>query len=319
MRTESKHTVYKQKVKLFIMLAVLLAACALLTQCSVIGNNHVSDESTINGVSATPKHESVETQMPKLTPKITPTPCPEFETIPTPTPSPKSETIPTPTPKPRGPIKENGRYIDVEGNIPKTVDMIFPPRSWNVKSYCITRNEKGKLVCQMWEKLSLQKEWLIPESILEYDELKVIYPYCYTDKLDGKEVFTCFFKINDIRELAGFWREFGGIFYMQKDGKELMIEYNTFAMDQWDFLFTTVEGEVYEVNVHEDSPFTVFRWQLEEGCYVVADYYFDTVYDKNHWDLGYPYCDEYDEENGIISFWEPFEDWEIPKWTDIEE
>ncbi len=310
MRTESKHEGCRQRIKLTMMLAALLAACTLLTQCTVVGkqmNSYVSDESMLHGVSEVPKHESVETQMPKLTPKITPSPCP------------KSESTPMPTPKPTGAIMENGRYIDAEGNIPKHVDMIFPPRSWNVKSYCITRNEKGKLVCQMWKKLSLQKEWLIPESILEYDELKVIYPYCYTDKRDGKEVFTCFFKINDIRELAGFWREFGGMFYMQKDEKELMIEYNTFAMDYWDYLFTTVEGEVYEVIVDEDMPFMVFRWQLEEGCYIVSDSYYDRVYDKNHREIGDASYHEYDEENGIISFWEPFEDWEIPKWTDIEE
>lgn len=310
MSTELQHGRCKQRVKLIMMLAALLAACALLTQCTVVGkqmNSNVSDEPMLGGISATPAHEAVETQMPKLTPKITTTPCP------------KSETTPTTTPKPTGVLMENGRYIDAEGNIPNNVDMIFPPRSWNVKSYCITRNEKGKLVCQMWEKLSLQKEWLIPESILEYDELKVIYPYCYTDKRDGKEVFTCFFKINDIRELAGFWREFGGIYYMQKNGKEFMIEYNTFAMDQWDFLFTTAEGEVYRVNVDEDMPFMVFRWQFEEGCYVVADSYFDTVYDKNHMEIGDASIDEYDEENGIISFVEPFDKPIIPEWDDVED
>lgn len=288
MRTESKHEDCRQRFKLIMMLAVMLAACALLTQCTVVGkqmNNYVSDESMLHGVSEVPKHESVETQMPKLTPKITPTPCP------------KSETTPTPTPKPTGVLMENGRYIDAEGNIPKNVDMIFPPRSWNVKFYCITRNEKGKLVCQMWKKLSLQKEWLIPENILEYDELKVIYPYCYTDKRDGKEVFTCFFKINDIRELAGFWREFGGIFYMQKDGKEFMIEYNTFAMDHWDCLFTTAEGEIYQVNVDEDRAFRVFRWQFEKGCYVVAKSSYNTVYDENHMEIGSPNLDEDYEEN----------------------
>lgn len=36
-------------------------------------------------------------------------------------------------------------------------------------------------------------------------------------------------------------------------------------------------------------------------------------------EIGKPFFDEYDEENGIISFYEPFEEWEIPKWTDIEE
>lgn len=169
------------------------------------------------------------------------------------------------------------------------------------------------------EKLSLQKEWLIPESIIEHCGLKVIYPFCYKDKRDDKEVFTCFFKTNELRETTGCWQKVTGVYYMQKEGKELTIVYNTFGMDPWGFLFTTLEGEVYKGYTDTDRPFMVARWQFEKGCYIVADYYYDTVYDEKDMEIGKPFFDEYDEENGIISFYEPFEEWEIPKWTDIEE
>lgn len=285
MSMKSQRRGFRRRIRVIALIAALLAACALLTQCTA-GNSAVDKDSYVVGMKDS------------VSPEVTTEPTPE----------------PTDTPIP------SDWYIDENGNIPTDVEMIYPPQTWPSLAYCITRNEEGKLVCQMWSNLSLQKEWKLPEEILEVGNFKVMETIRYTDKKDGEEVFACFLDYDDSIKVLGPEQE-PRVFYMQKAGKELLIVYNSYCADMGILTFTTPDGKVFRVYVRETMPLKVYCWQLEKGIYIDydEDWHGNRIYDKNGNVIGFPEAESYNECNGDTTFYEPFNKPTIPEWNDVEE
>lgn len=281
MSMKSQRRGFRRRIRVIALIAALLAACALLTQCTA-GNFAADRDTDVAGVKGS------------VSPEITTEPTAE----------------PTTTPEPTATPIPSDWYIDENGNIPTDVEMIYPPQTWPSLAYCITRNEEGKLVCQMWSNLSLQKEWKMPEEVLEVGNFKVMETIRYTDKKDGEEVFACFLDIDDGIKVLGPGQE-PRVFYMQKAGKELLIVYNSYSADMGELTFTTPDGKVYKVYSSETMPLKAYCWQLEKGIYI--DYNPEyLIYDKNGTAIGYPWAHK-------EGFDKPFDKPTIPEWNDVEE
>ena len=281
MSMKSQRRGFRRRIRVIALIAALIAACALLTQCTA-GNSATDRDADVAGVKGS------------VSPEITKEPTAE----------------PTTTPEPTATPIPSDWYIDENGNIPTDVEMIYPPQSWPSMAYCTTRNEEGKLVCQMWSNLSLQKEWKIPEEILEVGDFKAMSVKCYTDIKDGEEVFTCFLDYDDNVSVLGPGQK-PRVFYMQKAGKELFIVYNSYSADVGSLTFTTPDGKVYRVYSSETMPLKAYCWQLEKGIYI--DYNPEyLIYDKNGTAIGYPWAHK-------EGFDKPFDKPTIPEWNDVEE
>ena len=291
MSMKSQRRGFRRRIRVIALIAALLAACALLTQCTA-GDSAADRDADVAGVKGS------------VSPEITKEPTAE----------------PTTTPEPTATPIPSDWYIDEEGNIPTDVKMIYPPEWIASYSYCITRNGEGKLVCQMWKNLSLQKEWKIPEEILEVGDFKAMSVYCYTDKKDGEEVFTCFLDYDDGTAVLGPEQELR-VFYMQKAGKELLIVYNSYWADMGELTFTTPDGKVFRVYSSETMPLEVYCWQFEKGIYIDFDfdYYCNLIYYGDGTEMGFPKVKDADTTKGTTIFYKPFNKPTIPEWNDVEE
>lgn len=291
MNGDTQRRRFRRRIRFIALITALLAACALLTQCTA-------------GDSAADKDSDVVGMKDSVSPEVTTEPTSE----------------PTTTPEPTATPIPSDWYVDENGNIPTDIEMICPPQSWPSLAYCITRNEEGKLVCQMWSNLSLQKEWKMPEEVLEVGNFKVMETIRYTDKKDGEEVFACFLDIDDGIKVLGPEQELR-VFYMQKAGKELLIVYNSYCADMGILTFTTPDDKVFNITLNEAMPLEVYCWQLEKGIYIDydGDWHGNRIYDKNGNVIGFPEAESYNEGNGDTTFYKPFNKPTIPEWNDVEE
>ncbi len=298
MSTELQRRGFKQKGKLTLMFALLFAACALLTQCTTGANQ--------TGVSGNNDSSS-----PEITTTAEPTATPQ----PTATPNPTSVPEPTATPIP------SDWYIDESGHIPTDVKMLMQPSCWGKESYCLTRNEEGKLVCQRWAKQTLKKEWILPEEMLEVGGLKEMYINCYTDPKDGEEVFNCILQHTFTEYILGPEQE-QEVAYIYKAGKGLLVVYDSFVMDFGMLSFVTTDDELIQVTCSKYTTLQSFSWKLEEGCYIDYDniLHCHTVYDKNGTKIGKILPKDHSGEyNDNTTFYEPLDKPSTPEWFDVEE
>ena len=286
MSMKSQRRGFRRRIRVIALIAALLAACALLTQCTA-GNSTADKDSDVVGMKDS------------ASPEATAEPMPE----------PTATSEPTETPIP------SDLCIDDKGNIPKGVKPIYPPTSFDSKSYCITRNEEGKLVCQMWERLSLRREWRMPEEILDAEDITEMSVYQYTDIKDGGDIFVCLLDSDYSVEVLGPEQKLRA-FYMKKAGKELLIVYNSHSDDIDQSTYTTPDGKVYRIYSGDSMPMQVYCWQLEEGIYIDHNSKY-LIYDKNGTVIGYPTEEGYD--GYTMHFAEPFDNPTIPEWNDVEQ
>lgn len=294
MNRESQRRGFKQKSKFIMMLALLFAACALLTQCTA-GDR----DADVSGMNASAS--------------------PEVTAAPTPTPEPTPTPVPTPVPTPR----PSDWYIDGNRNIPFEVEMICPPSSHTGQSSCVALNEDGKPVCQVWEWETLKREWELPEEILNYGEYKKVGVYWYDDEKTGDSLFYCHLYIDYDEWTNESLGPMGvsGVFYMRRNDKDMLIVYNSYTSAVGAMGFTTPDGMLYRFQVHNAYPIDVYCWQMGEGIYLdwcaEKDNYM--VFDKDGVVIGLPKVEDVDPVDEHIIFAEPFDKPLIAEWDDVEE
>ena len=202
-RTAKQRARRKKNRKIALIVATILVAIATILFFVILATNRKGHNHDVVGPTKAPEATVVPTEV------ATEVPTEASTEVPTEVPTEEPTPEPTATPVP------DDWYIDPSGVIPNTVEILVKDSNSSISSsraWCITRNEEGKTVLQMWMRSGLQKEWEVPEDMLRGDSL-----ISYENSFQQGDVDVMCFLTNDF--MGPFLS-----FYQDAEGRTLYFE-----------------------------------------------------------------------------------------------